>query len=97
MRTSAPTIGATFLYVDPRTDAPITSQTDYNVHLGAFTRQMPGAAATVVSLSEHHGHARATVEFSAGGKAMMRGQYFADLDGDGRILRLVGFTGTGDT
>ena len=92
----AASVGASFYYADPNAPAPITSAQDYGDYLETFAAHMPGASATVVSVSTHHGHARATVDFIRDGTAMMRGQYFADLDAEGRILRLIGFPGTGE-
>jgi ketosteroid isomerase-like protein len=88
--------GNSFYYADPNTPEPITSAEAFVEYLAMFTQHMPNAGAQVVSVSEHHGHARATVAFTAGGKEMMRGQYFADLDAQGRITRLIGFTGNGE-
>lgn len=84
------------VYADPNTPAPLSSSDDLNGYLAMFTQHMPGASADVVSLSEHSESARATVDFVKDGAAMMRGQYFADLDNAGRITRIIGFTGNGD-
>ena len=92
----ADTTGGSFYYADPNTPEPITSAEAFVEYLAMFTQHMPNAGAKVVSVSQHHGHARATVAFTAGGKEMMRGQYFADLDGQGKITRLIGFTCTGE-
>mgnify|MGYP001155752530 CR=1 FL=1 len=92
----AETVGNSFVYADPNTPDPITSAADFADYLGMFSQHMPDGSAKVVSVSEHHGYARATVDFVSGGKTMMRGQYFADLDDAGRITRLIGFTGTGE-
>lgn len=88
-------VGARLYYLDPNTPDPVTSLTAMNDYLAAFSAKMPGAAAAVIDATEHHGFARATVAFRKDGTTMMHGQYFADLDSSGRILRLIGFTGTG--
>lgn len=88
-------IGPNFYYADPNTPAPIEGRDAYLTYIAQFAEMMPGASAEVVAVSSHNSHARATVDFSSGGKRMMRGQYFADFQ-DGRIVRLIGFTGTGE-
>ena len=88
-------IGPNFYYADPNTAAPIKGRDAYLAYIAQFSEMMPGASAEVVSVSSHNTHARATVDFSSGGKRMMRGQYFADIE-DGMVVRLIGFTGTGE-
>ncbi|MDG2340928.1 MAG: nuclear transport factor 2 family protein [Paracoccaceae bacterium] len=88
--------GDSFYYVDPNTPAPMNSVDEFLEYLDMFTSQMPCGGAETAAISTHNNHARATVDFTMGGKSMMRGQYFADLDADGKITILVGFTGMGD-
>jgi hypothetical protein len=83
-------------YADPNTPEPLVGLDALDAHLDMFTRHMPGASARVAVHTAHHGHVRATVDFLNNGAAMMRGQYFADLDADGKLCRIVGFTGTGE-
>jgi len=49
----------------------------------------------VADFTEHHGHARATVNFLKDGKTMMQGQYYGRFAHGGQLAHLVGFTGTG--
>lgn len=86
-----------FYYADPNAPEPVTSVDGMNNYLSMFTSQMPGATAKAAVVSLCHSHARVTVDFLKDDARMMRGQYFADLDGDGRITRMVGFPGMGDT
>lgn len=88
-------IGPEFYYSDPNTPAPIEGRDAYLEYIAQFSARMPGAEAKVVAVSEHHGHARATVDFLKDGTRMVRGQYFADLQ-DGKVVRLIGFTGMGE-
>ncbi|WP_264210918.1 nuclear transport factor 2 family protein [Leisingera thetidis] len=88
-------IGPRFYYSDPNTPAPIEGRAAYLDYIAQFSAKMPGAAAKVVAVSQHHGHARATVDFEKDGKRMVRGQYFADLH-DGKVVRLIGFPGMGE-
>ncbi len=88
-------IGPDFYYADPNAPEPLTGRDAYLAYLARFTEMMPGASAEVVAKSAHHGHARATVDFLKDGNRMMRGQYFADIE-NGRISRMVGFTGMGE-
>lgn len=87
-------IGRDFAYTDPSLSDMLTGRDAYLAHIARFGEQMPGASVHVLDISESNGFVRATVDFSAGGKPMMRGQYFADIV-DGRVTRLIGFTGTG--
>jgi len=88
-------IAPDFYYADPNSPAPVIGRDAYLAYIAMFGDMMPGASARVVAVSEHNGHARATVDFLKDGEQMMRGQYFADIT-DGRITRLIGFTGTGE-
>ena len=83
-------------YSDPRSEV-LTSAAALAEYLAMFGRGMPGASAKIVTINTQHGAARVTVEFQMGGKAMMRGQYFVDLAADGRLARITGFTGTGES
>lgn len=85
-----------FLYVDPNTPGPIEDLGQLSDYIGAFTARMPDAQARLVGCDLHHRHARAVVEFTTQGRAIMRGQYFAVLDDLRRIERIAGFNGTGD-
>ncbi|WP_291731237.1 nuclear transport factor 2 family protein [Leisingera sp. F5] len=88
-------LGPRFYYSDPNTPVPIEGRDAYLDYIAQFSAMMPGAAAKVVAVSEHHGHARATVDFLKDGQLMVRGQYFADLE-DAKVVRLIGFTGMGE-
>lgn len=92
-----PVMADSFLYTDPNTHGPIESLGALCDYLGAFTARMPGAAAQAVSVDYHQAHARAVVDFTMNGNAMMRGQYFFVLDDLNRIERIAGFNGTGET
>ncbi|MEP2717154.1 nuclear transport factor 2 family protein, partial [Pseudophaeobacter sp.] len=88
-------IGPNFYYSDPNAAEPIQSREAYLDYIAQFSAMMPGATAEVVAISEHHGHLRATVDFAKDGQRMARGQYFADMS-DGRLQRVIGFTGMGE-
>ncbi|EBA15000.1 hypothetical protein RSK20926_03932 [Roseobacter sp. SK209-2-6] len=92
---TAAAIGPNFYYSDPNAVEPIRGQEAYLDYIAQFSAMMPGASARVLSVSQHHGHLRATVEFAKDGKRMMLGQYFADLT-DGKLCRVIGFTGMGE-
>lgn len=85
-----------FLYADPNTPEQITSLDAFNDYLQMFTGNMPGANVEVAGVDGHHNHLRATIDFMRDGATMMRGQYFAETAEDGKIMRLIGFIGTGD-
>lgn len=89
-------LGPDFYYADPNTPEVVLGRDSYLAYITQFAAMMPGATAKVVAVSEHHGFARATVDFILkSGDTMMRGQYFADIN-NGRITRLIGFTGMGE-
>ena len=88
-------IGATFYYADPNAPAPLRTRDDYLAYIQMFSDMSPGATAKVVAVSEKHGHARATVEFVINKDMSQFGQYFADIQ-DGKITRLIGFSGMGE-
>jgi len=84
------------IYTDPNTAEPVVGLGAMDQYLAMFIQHMPGSAAKAVSVDTHFNYARVTVDFLMKGAATMRGQYFAELDDDGRISRMVGFIGTGD-
>ncbi len=82
-----------FRYADPHAPEPITSVAGMLEFLQQFP---PDASAKVIEPTDsHHGHVRANVTFDFGGGKSMVGQYFADLDKDGKIVRVIGFPGKG--
>lgn len=86
----------TFTYCDPNAPEMLTDLAALNSYIGMFTQYAPGATAQVVRNSETKGHHRVTVAFRmADGKEQL-GQYFVELDADGRVQRMVGFAGLGE-
>ena len=93
----ASAVSDTFYYVDPRTEAPITDVDGMDAYAGQFLQMCPPGASVAVKdpVDEKMGHARATVAFIMGPDMQQTGQYYADLDGAGKITRLIGFVGKG--
>jgi hypothetical protein len=93
----AAAFGTQVYYVDPRTEGPITDRAALCGYVAQFLPMCPpGVRVTVAEPVEaKDGHARATVHFAMSEDMRQTGQYFADLDADGRIVRLVGFAGKG--
>lgn len=93
----ASAIGDSFYYVDPRTPEPISSAATMDAYAGKFLAMCPpGARVEVIEpMDVKGGHARATVRFIMSPEMQQTGQYFADLDGSGKITRLIGFVGKG--
>jgi hypothetical protein len=89
-------IAQSFTYADPNTPTVITDRDAYLAYIANFAAAMPDAEASVVAQSQTHGCLRATVAFSRDGQVMMHGQYFADMDADGQLTRVIGFTGLGE-
>ena len=88
-------VAADGTYADPRTPEPMTGPGPLAEYVGMFTEAAPGATATVVKSDTQHGLTRATVEFKMSDGMAQMGQYFAEIDDDGMIARMVGFVGTG--
>lgn len=91
-----PALAPCFDYCDPNSPGVISDLGMLCDYIDAFTARMPGAHAQVITCDIHNQHARIGVEFTAHGRALMRGQYFAVLDELGRIERIAGFHGMGD-
>ncbi|MCG6904512.1 MAG: nuclear transport factor 2 family protein [Rhodobacter sp.] len=86
-----------FHYLDPRTPDPISTAGAMLEYVSQFLNMCPPGARVEVAepVDIQSGHARATVHFIMGPDKKQVGQYFADLDRDGKISRLVGFVGKG--
>lgn len=94
--TLAEVMAENFSYCDPNAPETISDLDALSSYIGMFTQYAPGATAQVVRTSETKGHHRVTVAFRmADGKEQL-GQYFVELDADGRATRMVGFAGLGE-
>ncbi|MDJ0627769.1 MAG: nuclear transport factor 2 family protein [Rhodobacter sp.] len=93
----ASAFGNTVYYVDPRTEAPLSDMAALCGYVGQFLPMCPPGARVEVAdpVDVNSGHARATVNFIMSDEMRQQGQYFADLDANGKITRLVGFVGKG--
>ncbi len=89
-------LGETMFYADPRTEAPLTTREAVIAYVGQFSKMAPGMPVGVIEQTRTLDFVRATVAFGAGDQAQM-GQYCVDLDGAGRITRMIGFKGRGET
>ncbi|KMW60828.1 hypothetical protein AIOL_000993 [Candidatus Rhodobacter oscarellae] len=89
--------GDRIYYSDPRTEGVITDLDTLCGYVAQFLPMCPpGAKVTVADpVDSKDGHARATVHFVMSEEMQQTGQYFAELDGYGKITRLVGFAGKG--
>jgi hypothetical protein len=87
-------LGATILYADPRTEAELTTADAVKQYVGMFSQMAPGMPVAAVNISTTLSYARATVHFGEGERSQSR-QYTADLDADGKIVRIIGFVGMG--
>ena len=90
-------IAPEFSYIDPRTEAPITEADAICAYVGQFLPNCPPGAKVIGGdpVDEKLGHARATVHFVMSEEMRQTGQYFADLDAAGKIVRLIGYVGKG--
>jgi hypothetical protein len=81
----------TIYYADPHS-GPLTGKQAFLGMIEQFRTMMPEGSAKARDVDGYDGHARAAVEFSKGGQTFMTGQYIAELDADGCLTRLVGFS-----
>lgn len=78
-------------YADPHLPEPATDRTAFEDFLDKFTTALPDAELETGPVLVHHGHARVEAKLSRGDQIIAKGHYFADLDEDGRVARLIGF------
>ncbi len=78
-------------YADPHT-GPVEGRSGLISVIEQFRTLMPEGAAVARDADGYEGHARAAVDFLNAGSVMVTGQYFAALDGQGRISHLIGFS-----
>ncbi|MBO9478649.1 molecular chaperone GroEL [Shimia sp. R11_0] len=90
------TIAETFSYCDPNTAESIGDLETLNSYIGLFIQYAPGAIAAVVNCSATQSHHRVTVAFRMADGSEKLGQYFVELDAEGRATRMVGFAGLGE-
>lgn len=90
-------MASSFIYSDPRSDGRLTDLKAMTAYVGNFTANANGMEAGVLKTDTHNGYTRALVGFGMNGQWMQHGTYFAELDGDGRIVVLSGFVGAGGT
>ncbi len=84
------------VYADPHCPAPVHGSKALNEMLAEFTKNVPGGTARPIGTpNQHNGYLRATISFERDGEEMMRGQYFAQRDGD-KLRQVIGFVGMGD-
>ena len=89
--------GDSVYYSDPRVEAPITDIAALCAYVSEFLPMCPPGAQVSVAdpVDAKHGHVRATVHFVMSESMKQTGQYFADVDENGKLKRLVGFVGKG--
>ena len=80
-------------YQDPNAD--VEGRAALDVHIASMHQRMPGWRIEQTSGADHHhGKIRFTWRLVDGnGKPVTEGIDFGELDGDGRICRIVGFFG----
>lgn len=80
-------------YTDPT--AHVEGRDALNVHIGKFFEQYPGAKILVSSKvdAHHHRFRFAWRMVTADGATALEGMDYGELDGNGRIKRIVGFFG----
>jgi hypothetical protein len=81
------------VFQDPRAD--VSGREALSRHIVGFHRRMPGARVILTSgAAHHHGKLHFTWRLAGqDGRTLMYGCSFGELDGDGRICRIVSFFG----
>lgn len=80
-----------FYYADPHS-GPLPNRTEFLGFLNTFKTRLPDGEMTATSpVDQHETHARVDFALSRSGTPVRNGVFFADLDGDNRVSRLVGF------
>ena len=78
-------------YADPHLPDPVTDRAGLEAFLVEFRRRLPEGRLEAGAVVSHHGHACTPFVLSNGTQRLGSGMFFADLDGAGRVARLVGF------
>lgn len=78
-------------YADPHLPQPAEGRAAFEDYLTKFTGALPDGQMEAGPVDEHHGHARVEFRILRAGQPLAQGHYFADLDDEGRISRLIGF------
>lgn len=80
-----------FYYADPHS-GPLYDRATFLGFLNTVKDRLPDGEMTATGPVDQHGpHARVAVTLSRSGTPVRSGVYFADLDSDNRVARLVGF------
>lgn len=80
-----------FYYADPHS-GPLHGRAAFLGFLNTVKTRLPdGALEPTGPVDAHDGHARVPFALTRSGAPVRQGVYFADLDGTGRVARLVGF------
>lgn len=78
-------------YSDPHLPEPAEGRAAFESYLEKFTGALPDGEMETGPVDEHHNHARVEFRILRAGQPLAQGHYFAELDGEGRVARLVGF------
>ena len=83
----------TGIYQDPTAD--VVGRKALIQHIAGFQRRMPHSRIVLTSgVQHHHGRVHFTWEITnPDGRVTLEGRDFGELDGDGRLCRIVGFFG----
>jgi hypothetical protein len=78
-------------YADPHLPDPVIDRAGLEAFLTEFRRRLPEGHLEAGAVVMHHTHACTPFVLSDGARRLGSGMFFADLDGEGRVARLVGF------
>ena len=84
-------------YSDPRSGSRLSGVDAISEYVGHFSANAPGWSATVDSVDEVNGYAKAIVSFGGpgpdGDRISQQGTYFVEADESGTVVALAGFVG----
>jgi hypothetical protein len=78
-------------FSDPQMPDPVIDRAGLEAFLAEFRRRLPEGHLEAGAVVMHHTHACTPFVLSDGIRRLGSGMFFADLDGEGRVARLVGF------
>lgn len=80
-----------FYYADPHS-GPLHDRPSFLGFLTTFKTRLPdGAVVATGPIDQHQGHACVRFSLTRSGTTVRNGLYFADLDQENRVTRLIGF------
>ncbi|WP_299353905.1 nuclear transport factor 2 family protein [uncultured Shimia sp.] len=84
-------------YLDPRLTEPLKGIEAVEGYVAMYSTYAPGATAEVIQQTQDGQTTRASVAFRMSDETVQHGHYFIEADDQGRLTRLEGHVGLGET